>query len=128
MQCRESIESGRLSFRENCLLDDASLRRQAVRALQSYHSFWLCLAMETVLGRQLFTPQALSQRVVRDDADIEAILRDELLSDVRLRVCKPHLRAASQAISIRMVGKRAGDTQTRPCAPPCMASCIFKSP
>lgn len=90
MQVEEQIKLGRLAFKENSLLDDAALRKKAIRALLCYHPFWLSLAMETVLNRRLFMDPGTSQRGVTGDHDLEAVLRDDFLSDATLLVCPLH--------------------------------------
>lgn len=85
-QIEEQIKLGRLALKDNSLLDDAALRKRAVRALLCYHPFWLSLGLETVLNRRMFHDPSGSQRGVTGDHDLEAVLREEFLSDSTLLV------------------------------------------
>lgn len=93
LQVESQIQIGRLAFKDNSLLDDAALRKKAIRALLCYHPFWLCLGMETVLNRRMFHDPSAAEKGVTGDHDLEAVLREEFLSDssllVRSQVCHP---------------------------------------
>jgi hypothetical protein len=91
LQVENQIQIGRLAFKDNSLLDDAALRKKAIRALLCYHPFWLCLGMETVLNRRMFHDPSAAERGVTGDHDLEAVLREEFLSDSSLLVCSHFL-------------------------------------
>lgn len=87
MQVEKQIKSNRLAFKENSFLDDAALRKKAVRAIMSYHPLWLRLGIDTVLNRRTFQEGDLDNINIVSSADLEAVVREELLSDSTLLVC-----------------------------------------
>lgn len=81
------IKGGQLAFRENSLLEDANLRKRAVGALMCVHPFWLQLGIDTVLNRRTFHDTGDDGAVcIVHPADLEAVVREEFLSDVSLMV------------------------------------------
>lgn len=86
MQIEQRIKADRLSFRENSLLDDGSLRKKAVQALMSYNPFWLHLAIDTVLNRRTFQDDVALESGAVSASDLEAVIREEFLSDTTLLV------------------------------------------
>ena len=77
-------------MKEGTLLDDGALRKRVVRALMSYHPLWLRLAVEGVLNRRVFEePEGGDGCARAEAADLEAVLREELLSDRALLVRAP---------------------------------------
>jgi len=68
------------------LLDDGSLRKKAVQALMSYNPFWLHLAIDTVLNRRTFQDDVALESGAVSASDLEAVIREEFLSDTTLLV------------------------------------------
>jgi hypothetical protein len=87
VQIEEQIKAGKLALKENSLLDDAALRKLVVRALMSYHPLWLRLGIDTVLNRRTFEEGDGHTMATANAADLEAVLREEFLSDRALLVC-----------------------------------------
>lgn len=105
LQVEQQIKANRLSFKENSFLDDAALRKKAVRAIMSYHPLWLRLGIDTVLNRRTFQEGDLDNIGAVSSADLEAVVREELLSDTTLLVrcalpcfrlaCNPYLSCSA---------------------------------
>jgi hypothetical protein len=92
VQIEEQMKAGKLALKENSLLDDAALRKMVVRALMSYHPLWLRLGIDTVLNRRTFEDEGVDMMANPNAADLEAVLREEFLSDRTLLVWRHRSR------------------------------------
>jgi hypothetical protein len=101
VQVEQQIKAKRLSFKENSFLDDAALRKKAVRAVMSYHPLWLRLGIDTVLNRRTFQEGDLENVSAVSHADLEAVVREELLSDSTLLVCTPCVFGLAECLLFR---------------------------